>query len=81
MKVFKIHFLTQTSTTELCLDYIVAARTEAEALIVLGKSDPLEYIQNVLEDEIQESRIEEIESLDYKGEHPSVLYHFFEWLK
>lgn len=81
MKVFKIHFLTQSSTSELCLDYIVAARTETEALIVLGQDDPLDYIHNVLEGNTAETEIEEIQHLDYKGDQPSVLYHFFEWIK
>lgn len=81
MKVFKIHFLTTSPTSELCLDYIVAARTREEALIVLGQEDPIDYLHNVLESNIEEMIIEEIQHLDYNGVYPSVLFHFFEWIK
>ena len=79
MKVFKIQF----NLGDLITDYIVAAKSETEALLILGSSDPLDYLHNIFESAglPDEEIIEEIDGLEYKGDYPTVLYHFFEWVK
>lgn len=83
MKVFEIKFVVKTDEKrELAAEYLVAAKNLNEALMILGKEDPLDYLDYIFDSVYEpDTHINEIEHLDYKGAYPSVLYHFFEWIE
>ena len=77
MDVYRARF----HTSDVALEYIVAAKSEIEVALLIGRWDVEDYLTHVFQaEEMDVCDIDLVTDLEYKGDTPKVLYRFSDWM-